>query len=338
MPRLTSPDIIGARLVVVALGGNALLQAGEKGTIQEQERNAVQTCRHLLPLLKNDYHIVITHGNGPQVGNILIRNEEASKIVPAMPLDVCVSDSEGSLGYILQQAILNELRRHDIPRYVVTMITQVVVDKNDPAFKNPTKPVGPFYSKEKADQLKKDRQWHLKEDSGRGYRRVVPSPQPVKIIQRPMIRDLAKAGHVVIALGGGGIPIWKKSNGDYEGIEAVIDKDRASSVLAREIKADRFVMLTTVPEVYLNYGQPNQKPVRQMTLTTAKKYLAEGHFHVGSMKPKIEAAVSYLEKRNGKVIITSAEKLSQAMFGQAGTCIYSDVKRKVDENNLLLDF
>ncbi|MCK4909868.1 MAG: carbamate kinase, partial [Planctomycetes bacterium] len=161
---------------------------------------------------------------------------------------------------------------------------------------------------------------------------------PVKIIQRPMIRDLAKAGHVVIALGGGGIPIWKKSNGDYEGIEAVIDKDRASSVLALEIKADRFVMLTTVPEVYLNYGQPNQKPVRQMTLTTAKKYLAEGHFHVGSMKPKIEAAVSYLEKRNGKVIITSAEKLSQAMFGQAGTCIYSDVKRKVDENNLLLDF
>ncbi|MCK5578953.1 MAG: carbamate kinase, partial [Planctomycetes bacterium] len=229
---------------------------------------------------------------------------------PAMPLDVCVSDSEGSLGYILQQAILNELRRHDIPRYVVTMITQVVVDKNDPAFKNPTKPVGPFYSKEKADQLKKDRQWHLKEDSGRGYRRVVPSPQPVKIIQRPMIRDLAKAGHVVIALGGGGIPIWKKSNGDYEGIEAVIDKDRASSVLAREIKADRFVMLTTVPEVYLNYGQPNQKPVRQITLTTAKKYLAEGHFQVGSMKPKIEAAVSYLEKRNGKVIITSAEKLS----------------------------
>ncbi|MEK7450037.1 MAG: carbamate kinase [Planctomycetota bacterium] len=345
MPRLDSVDKskpnrnkIGARLVVVALGGNALLQSGEKGTIQEQERHAVQTCQYLVPLLKNDYHLVITHGNGPQVGNILLQNEEASKIVPAMPLDVCVADSEGSIGYILQQAILNELRRHDIRRYVVTMITQVVVDKNDPAFSNPTKPIGPFFNKEKAEALKQERQWCLLEDSGRGYRRIVPSPKPLKIIQRLMIKELVRSGHIVIAVGGGGIPIWKNAENDYEGIEAVIDKDLASSVLAQEIKADLFLILTAVPQVYLNYGKPNRKPIPKMSLTEAKKYLAEGHFAVGSMQPKIEAAVSYLEKINGKVLITSAEKLMPALEGNDGTLIYSDVKRKVEEDNLLIDF
>lgn len=331
MPRLK-------RLVVLALGGNALLKADEKGTIQEQERNAVHTCRQLLPLMRSNYDMVITHGNGPQVGNILLQNEEASRLVPSMPLDVCVADSEGSIGYILQQAILNELRRNDINRYVVTMITQVVVNKSDPAFKKPTKPIGPFFDKEKARALRKTKGWKVFEDSGRGYRRIVPSPEPVKIIQRYMIKDLARAGHIVIAIGGGGVPIWKNKADDYEGIEAVIDKDLASSVLACEIRADMFIILTTVPKVYLNFGKKNQRGIDKMSLTQARRYLKQGHFYTGSMAPKIEAAIRYLEKINGEVIITSAERIKLALQHKDGTYIYSDVKKTVEEGNLLLDF
>lgn len=327
------------KLVVLALGGNALLTSKEKGTISEQEANAARTAKELFPLLKSDNEIVITHGNGPQVGNILIQNESAIDFTPAMPIDVCVAMSQGSIGYFLQQAILNELRRNKIPRYVVTMITQAVVDKNDPAFKNPTKPIGPFFPKEKVEQLEKERKWIMREDSGRGYRRVVPSPKPIKIIQSPMTQDLAREGHIVIASGGGGISVWKKEDNDYEGIEAVIDKDIAGAMLAREMKADVFIILTAVPKVYLNFGKPNQKALDKVALTEMQEYFKEGHFSAGSMGPKIEAAILYLEKVDGKVIITSAENLKEALRNpQAGTYIYSDIEYTEDEGNLLIDF
>ncbi|MFA5795334.1 MAG: carbamate kinase [Candidatus Brocadiia bacterium] len=325
------------KLTVIALGGNALLKDKEKGTIQEHERNAAETCAHFLPLLKGDYQIVITHGNGPQVGNILIQNETAKDLVPQMPLDVCVADSEGSIGYILQQALLNQLRKHDIKRYVVTMITQVVVDSKDPAFSNPTKPIGPFYKKEEAERLKADKKWVMSEDSGRGWRRMVPSPQPTRIIQQQMIKELVKEGHIVVAVGGGGIPIWKNKDNDYEGIESVIDKDLASALLASEIKAPLFIILTTVPKVYINYGKPDQQALDKVSLTQLKGYLKDGQFGVGSMKPKIEAAMKYLSAMDGTVIITSAECLSAALAKKDGTYIYSDLKRKQEQNNLLLD-
>lgn len=327
------------KLIVLALGGNALLKPGERGSAQEQIRNANRTCRYLLPILKNDQlELIITHGNGPQVGNILLQNEAAQHLVPAMPLDVCVADSEGNMGYILQQAVLNALRRHSVRRYVVTMITQVLVATNDSSLVKPTKPIGPFFNRTKARELKKRHGWKMIEDSGRGFRRVVPSPKPLKIIQRLMIKDLVKAGHIVIAVGGGGIPIKKNAKGDYEGIEAVVDKDLASSLLACETKASVLIMLTSVPCVYLNYGKRNKQPIRQMSLTQAKKYLAEGHFGTGSMAPKIEAAIQYLRRIDGKVIITSDDKLQAALKGQAGTKIYSDIKKTEDEGNLLISF
>jgi carbamate kinase len=326
------------KLCVIALGGNALLKDGEKGTIQELERNATETCRYLLPLIKDNWQMVITHGNGPQVGNTLIQHEYASNLVPAMPLDVCVSETQGSLGYILQQAILNELRRHNIKRYVVTMVTQVVVDSEDKGFSNPTKPVGPFYDRGKTEILQKEKKWIMIEDSGRGYRRVVPSPRPLKIIQRIMIKELAQSGHIVITAGGGGIPIYKNKNNDYEGIEAVVDKDLASSILAVEIKASLFIILTTVPKVYINYGKPNQQGIIRMKLSQAKKYKEEGHFANGSMEPKIEASINYLSSVDGRVIITSPERLSDALKDQEGTNIISDIKKTEDEGNLLLDF
>jgi len=326
------------KLAVIALGGNALLKPGQKGTISELERNAAETCRYFLPLIKNDWQIVLTHGNGPQVGSTLIQHEAAKDIVPAMPLDVCVSETQGSLGYILQQAILNELRRNKIERYVVTMITQVVVDSKDKAFKEPTKPIGPFYTKDQAEALQKEKKWVMFEDSGRGFRRVVPSPTPVKVIQRLMIKELAQSGHIVIAAGGGGIPIYKKDDNDYEGIEAVVDKDMASAIIAIEIKSSVFIILTTVPKVYINFGKPNQQGIVRMTVSQAKKYLDENQFGTGSMKPKVESAVNYLAKIDGKVIITSAENLAEAMEGRSGTTIISDIKKKEDEGNLLLDF
>ena len=326
------------KLALIALGGNSLLKKGEKGTIQELERNAVETCRYIFPLIENDWQIVITHGNGPQVGNTLIQHESAADIVPAMPLDVCVSETQGSLGYIFQQALLNELRRNKIERYVVTMVTQVVVDSNDPAFNKPTKPVGPFYTKDKAEIMQQIKKWAMVEDSGRGFRRVVPSPKPVKIIQRIMIRELAHNGHIVIAVGGGGVPVYKNENNDYVGIEAVIDKDLASSILAAEIRAGVFIILTTVPQVYINYGTPEQKALTTMDISLAKKYIQSGHFAEGSMKPKIEAAINYLSERDGRVIITSAELLKDAMEQKAGTTIVSDIRKMEEEGNLLLNF
>ena len=309
------------KIILVALGGNALLRSGEKGTISEQESNAEKTCSFLLPLIEQDFGIVITHGNGPQVGNIVLAHEMAANFIPQLPLDVYVADSEGRIGYFMQQALLNLLRSHHVDKYVVTMITQVLVDHTDPAFKNPTKPIGPFYTRDEAKKLEKEKGWKIVEQKGKGWRRTVPSPKPVKVVQRHMVRDLVKGGHIVIAAGGGGIPIWKKPDGKYEGIEAVVDKDLASSVLAVQIPADVFVILTEESQVALNYKQSDEKKLLKLNTNEAQKYLEEGHFPPGSMGPKIEAALAYLKEVDKKVIITSPESLINALDGKDGTAI-----------------
>jgi carbamate kinase len=277
-------------------------------------------CGRLLTLLERGYELAITHGNGPQVGNLLMQNALAREMVPDLPLDVLVAQTEGSLGYILQQELLNELRRHGIRKYVVTMITQVVVDRNDPAFENPTKPVGPFYTETEADALRRRFPgWHVAEDAGRGYRRIVPSPTPKKIIQSKMIRSLVYAGNVVLALGGGGVPIIKDERNEYMGVEAVIDKDLSSALLAVDIKADIFVLLTNMERVCLNYGAPDQRPIDVMTCEEAREFLRQGHFPPGSMGPKVRAALIYLEGGGREVLITDPDHLIPALDGRAGT-------------------
>ena len=243
-------------IVIVAMGGHAFMQKGEAGTIEEHERNAVNIAEVLMTLVDSGYHLVVTHGNGPQVGNLLLQNEQSKDDVPQMPLDVLVGMTEGSLGYILQQSLLNQLRKRDIRRYVVTVVTQVLVQENDPAFRTPTKPIGPFLDRAEAERREKEMGWQIVEQKGRGWRRLVASPQPIKVIQRHMIRDAARAGHVVVACGGGGIPIFEKADGQYAGIEAVIDKDLTSSVLGANIGAALLIILTAVPPVSVNFGPP----------------------------------------------------------------------------------
>ncbi len=309
------------RLIVVAFGGNALIKKGERGTVEEHERNAAQTSEYIYPLIDRGHNLVITHGNGPQVGDIYMRSEEARDVVPPNPLDVCVAESEGSIGYFLQQALLNKLRKQRNKRFVVTVITQVLVDAKDPAFKKPTKPIGRFYTKEEAEELMKTKGWAMIEDCGRGYRRVVPSPVPKEVIQRYMIRDSVKRGHIVIACGGGGIPITKDTSGNYVGVEAVIDKDLAASNLACDLDADLFVILTTVEKVALDWGKKEQRDIDVMTVSEATKYLREGQFAPGSMGPKIEAAIEFVTTCNREVIISSIERIMDAVDGKTGTRI-----------------
>lgn len=310
-------------LYVVAIGGNALLNPSEKGTAVEQMRNAESTCEQLACLLKPEYHLIFTHGNGPQVGNIVLQNELAKQEVPPLTLDACVAKSEGSMGHYLQLGMLNALRRRKLRRYVVTTITQVVVDPNDPAFKKPTKPVGRFYTEEEAKALAKERGWAMMEDAKRGWRRVVPSPKPVKVIQRHMIRTQVLFGDIVIALGGGGVPVIVKPDKSYEGVEAVIDKDLASALLASSVKADALIILTAVPNVYINFRKPGEKALINVTPDELERYLQEGHFAVGSMKPKVEAALYHLAHEGRRVIITDIESLPKALEGKAGTQIES---------------
>ncbi len=309
-------------VALVAFGGNAFFRAGEKGSIEEQKEAAGRMCSRLFTIIERGYELVITHGNGPQVGNLLIQRDLTKQVMPGMPLDVLVAQTEGSLGYILQQELLNHLRIRRAGKYVVTIITQVLVDKDDPAFEAPTKPVGPFYTpEESARMLLEHPGWTMIEDAGRGYRRTVPSPEPKRIIQNHMIRALVYSGNVVIALGGGGIPMVKGREGKYVGIEAVIDKDLSSAVLATDIKADLFVILTGVAKVCLNYGKENQQPLGQLTYNQAGEYLREGHFPAGSMGPKVSAALHYLENGGRRVIITNAESLENALAGKDGTHI-----------------
>jgi carbamate kinase len=305
--------------VLVAMGGHAFMQRGEHGTIEDHERNADAIARLLMHLVEHDYQIVITHGNGPQVGSLLLQNEIARAEAPVMPLDVLVAMTEGSLGYVLQQSLLNQLRQREIRRYVVTVVTQVLVDEKDPAFQNPTKPVGPFLSRDEAERRRDTMGWKIREDSGRGWRRIVPSPAPIKVIQRHMIRDTARQGHIVVACGGGGIPIKTEADGRYAGIEAVIDKDLTSSVLATDIGAELFVILTAVPQVYVNFGQPTQQALGAVTLQEVERLFAEGHFPPGSMGPKIEGIIRFLRAGGKRALVTDATDLPEALEGRAGT-------------------
>jgi carbamate kinase len=308
-------------LVLIALGGNALIQAGESGTVAEQKRNAELICGYLMELVERDYNIIITHGNGPQVGQQLIRHERAKDMVPEMPLDVLVAETEGSMGYLLQQALLNHLKRRDIYRYVVTMVTQVIVERDDPAFQSPSKPIGTFLTKEQAAAMQAKFGWKIVEDAGRGYRRVVPSPKPVKVVQRHMIRHAAREGNIVIAGGGGGIPIWVKDNDDYEGIEAVIDKDLTSALIATEAEADMLLILMPHPKVVLHFGTDRQVGLDRVSLDEAKRHMAAGHFPAGSIGPKVQGAINFLEAsgKGKRAIITRCDRIAAALEGKDGT-------------------
>ncbi len=304
---------------VVALGGHAFMRAGEPGTHEEHLHNAHAICEQLMTLVERNYHLVITHGNGPQVGNLLIQSEAARETVPGMPLDVLVAMTEGSLGYVLQQALLNEFRDNDIRRYVVTVVTQVLVDGSDPAFDNPTKPIGPALEREEAERRRDTLGWQIKEDAGRGWRRLVASPKPLRVVQGRMIRDAALAGHVVIACGGGGVPIKKEPDGDWVGVEAVVDKDLTSGVLAREVGADHLVILTAVPNVYVEFGKPSQRALGAVTLEEIERLRGEGHFAPGTMGPKIEAVIGFLKAGGRRALITDPDSLPAAIEGRAGT-------------------
>jgi carbamate kinase len=308
-------------IVVVALGGNALIAPGDKPDIETQEANAANTVSQLLPLIERDFNIVVTHGNGPQVGNLLLREECSKGHLPRMPLDVLVAETEGSMGYLLQQAFLNQLRLKEIKRYVVTVITQVIVDPDDPAFARPSKPIGMHYDEAKAKELTDEYKWIMIPDGDRGMRRVVPSPLPLKIVQRHMIRHSSREGNIVIAAGGGGIPVKITKAGGYEGVEAVIDKDLTSSMLASEINADTLIILMQEPQVFVDYGTPEQRPLKKITRSELTDYLAEGHFPPGSIGPKVKAAIQFVQRGGKQAIITSSDRLSQALDGQDGTLI-----------------
>ncbi|MCF6147575.1 MAG: carbamate kinase [Candidatus Kuenenia sp.] len=310
--------------MVIALGGNALIRKGQRGTIEEQFDNTRKSMEGILYCLKKGYNIVITHGNGPQVGNLLLMTEACKDRTPELTLGVCVADTEGEIGYMIQQSLTNALRRENTDTCVVTVLTQVVVDKNDKAFSCPTKPIGPFFQKEEAERFQQEKGWDIAEDSHRGYRRVVASPNPLKIIEIQAIKCLLEAGSIVIAAGGGGIPVIIKENGDLEGVDVVIDKDLASGVLARDIHADALVMLTGEENVFLNYKKPNELPLYNITAKEAQRYLNEGHFPPGSMGPKIQAAINFLNWGGSFALITSLDKVREAFEGNAGTKITMD--------------
>lgn len=307
-------------IALVALGGHAFMERGQKGTIDEHEASAAKICNALMLLVERGYNLVITHGNGPQVGNLLLQNESCKDELVPMPLDVLVAQTEGSLGYVLQNAMLNQLRKRSLKRYVLTVVTQVQVSQDDPAFDNPTKPIGPFLTKEEALRRARELDWDVVEDAGRGWRRRVPSPKPLKIIQRHSIREVAEQGHVVIAGGGGGIPIIKdRETGEYKGVEAVIDKDFTSALLAHQVHADLFCILTEVPQVYLNFNKPDQRPLGALTVEMVRKQMKAGHFPAGSMGPKIQAILTYLEAGGRRALITNPETLPEALDGAGGT-------------------
>lgn len=310
-----------ARRIVLAFGGNALIAKGQEGTQWEQMQNAEQTAATIVPLVRDGHRIVIVHGNGPQVGNILIQVEEAVTKVPPQSLDVCVAASEGSIGYMLQIAMRNALKRARVKSSVVTLVTEVVVDPEDEGFHRPSKPIGPFYTRFRADYLIHKLGWNMVEDAGRGWRKVVPSPRPVEVVPLEVIRDAVEAEHVVIAGGGGGIPVYRTRQGDLKGVEAVIDKDYTASLIAAALEADLLVSLTGVHHVAKNYGRPGQRAIRKMDVAEARALDREGQFPEGSMGPKIRAAIEFVEHTGREVLITSPERLGAAIAGRAGTRI-----------------
>jgi carbamate kinase len=308
------------KTAVVAIGGNSLIRDEDHQTVADQFEATRETCAHIASMVEQGWEVIITHGNGPQVGFILLRSELASKAVHTVPLDSCGAETQGDLGYMIQQCLYNEFLSRGIKNSVATIVTQVLVRKNDPAFKNPSKPIGPFYSRKKAEKYRKERKWSVAEDAGRGWRRVVPSPMPVRIIEQDAIKTLVDEGVVVIAAGGGGIPVIKEK-GKLKGVEAVIDKDYASAILAIGLEADLFLVSTAVEKVALNFGKNNQRLLDRMTLPEAKKYYRQGHFPPGSMGPKIRAIINYLEHGGRKAIITNPENLENALLEKTGTHI-----------------
>lgn len=312
------------KLIMAAFGGNALLRGDQKGYYDEQIQNATDTCENLIPIIERGHNLVITHGNGPQVGNVLLQNEagESKYDIPALPMHVCVAETQGHIGYLIEQAFKNVLLKHGIEKNIISVVTQVIVDKNDPAFANPTKPVGPYYSEEEANILQHKFNWSFKADPrGRGFRRVVPSPKPIEILNWPIIEQLSRAGNIVIAAGGGGIPVIKNDEGSLMGVDAVIDKDLAAATLAVKINADEFFILTDISNAYLNFNKPNQVKLNKVSANEMKKYLEEGHFADGSMGPKIKAGLYFIDNGGNDVIITDANNLKNP---DAGTVILKD--------------
>ncbi len=311
------------RLVVVALGGNAIVKEHDFGEVTDQFANTRHALSGVVEIVSSGYDLVLTHGNGPQVGNILIRVEEARNKAYEVPLGVCVAQSQGEMGYMIGQSLQNHFQARGIHRKVMTVLTQVVVDKNDPSMLDPTKPIGPFYSEAQAVELR-ERGLKVVDDAGRGFRRVVPSPAPVRIVEGSLIRGLVSFGVVAIACGGGGVPVTEEPDGSYEGVDAVVDKDLASGVLASELGARQMVILTAVRKVSLHFGTPRQRPLDTLSVEAARRLLAEGHFPPGSMGPKIQAAVEFIDRGGDEVLITTPESLVEAWNRRDGTWLHRE--------------
>ncbi len=312
------------KIAVIAIGGNSLIKDTKHQSVEDQYDAATETCVHIADMIEAGYEVIIGHGNGPQVGFILRRSEIAAKAegMHEVPLDVCGADTQGAIGYSLQQNLQNELRRRGINKSVATIVTQTLVDREDPAFKNPTKPIGGFMDEAEAKRREKEMKWNVVEDAGRGWRRVVASPLPKEIVEIDAIKALINAGVIVISTGGGGIPVIRNDAGDLEGVAAVIDKDFGSSLLANNVNAELFVISTAVEKVALNFGKPDQKPLDKLTVTEAKKYLAEGtHFAKGSMAPKIQAIIRFIEGGGKRALITNPENIGRALKSETGTWV-----------------
>lgn len=316
-----SAEMSDGPVAVVALGGNSITRESEEGNIAQQFANTRRSLLGVLALIKQGYRVAITHGNGPQIGNAMIRVEETRHLVPPLPLGIMVADLQGGMGYMIQQTMQNKLHVAGIQREVVTILTQVVVDKNDPSILNPTKFVGPMLKKEDVERAVRERGWVVKEDPGRGYRRVVPSPTPLAIVECQTIKRMVEEGAILICAGGGGIPVYKDEDGRLEGVDAVIDKDLASAILARDIGAEELFILTAVDKVALNYRQENEVQLDELTVSEARGHLEAGQFPAGSMGPKIQAAINFIEAGGKVVWITSIEKMTEAIGDSTGTCI-----------------
>ncbi|MCD4783887.1 MAG: carbamate kinase [Candidatus Eremiobacteraeota bacterium] len=310
-----------SKVAIIAVGGNSLIKDKEHRSVPDQYKAVYETSLHICDMIEMGYNVVVTHGNGPQVGFILLRSEAAKDQLHQVPLDSCGADTQGAIGYMFQKALHNIFLDKGIDKSVATVVTQVVVDKEDPAFQNPSKPIGPFYLEKEARERQEKEGWDVVEDAGRGWRRVVASPIPKEIVEEKAITKLINSGFTVVAVGGGGIPVLKDENGHLDGTAAVIDKDFASSLLASNIKADLFLISTAVEKVFLNFGKPNQKALDKMTLDECKKYVEEGHFKPGSMLPKIKAVIKFIENGGEKAIITNPENIRKALEGKTGTHI-----------------
>jgi carbamate kinase len=310
---------MSTKLAVVAIGGNSLIKDKDHQTVPDQDAAVHESCRHIVDMIQAGWNVVITHGNGPQVGFILRRSELSRQELHEVPLDSCGADTQGAIGYLVQKALYNEFNRRGMNMQAATIITQTLVDRNDPSFKAPSKPIGSFMGKEEAANRRDTEGWDVVEDAGRGWRRVVASPMPQQIVERDIIKTLIDAGFIVVAVGGGGIPVVKDDHGDLVGVSAVIDKDFASGLMANAVHADLFLISTAVEKVALNYGKPNQVWLDRMTLAEAKQYLAQGHFAKGSMGPKIQAIIWYLERGGKEALVTNPESIARALRGETGT-------------------